>query len=505
MEDRHSILIVDDDESTCRTLVLIFGKKGYETETAGTGREAMEKAQGRFFNLALLDIKLPDMEGVELVAPLKEMHPDLEVIMVTAYASLETAVRALNEGASAYITKPLNMDEVLATVRRALEKQHLVMEKRRAEEQIQRHLQRITALREIDIAITASLDLRVTFNILLDQLTAQLGVDAANVLLFNPHTQTLEYTAGRGFRSRALQHTRLHLGEGHAGLAALERRIVSIPNIAEAEDGLRHSPLLPSEEFIAYYGVPLIAKGQIKGVLEIFHRAPLDSDPEWLDFLEALAGQAAIAVDNATLFDDLQRSNLELTLAYDTTLEGWARALELRDIETEGHTRRVTDMTLRLARTMGMGDGELIHVRRGALLHDIGKMGIPDSVLNKPGPLTDEEWDIMHRHPTYAYELLLPIRFLRPALDIPYCHHEKWDGTGYPRGLKGEQIPLVARVFAVVDVWDALSSDRPYSSAWPEEKVVEYIREQAGKHFDPRVVEMFMKLEMEGRGNGSAS
>jgi PAS domain S-box-containing protein len=365
--------------------------------------------------------------------------------------------------------------------------------RKRADEQIQRQLQRLAALRQIDMTITASLDLRVTLTVFLDQVTSQLQVDAATVLLLNPHTQTLEYAAGRGFRSQVLQHTHLRLGEGHAGRAALERRIVSIPDLTKAENGLRRSPLLPHEEFVAYYAVPLIAKGQIKGVLELFHRSPFDPDQEWLEFLEALASQAAIATDNATLFENLERSNVELTLAYDTTLEGWARALELRDHDTEGHSRRIADMTLRLARAMGVSEAELVHVRRGALLHDIGKMGIPDSILHKPGPLTGEEWEVMHQHPVYAYQMLSSITFLRPALDIPYCHHEKWDGTGYPRGLKGEQIPLAARIFAVVDVWDALRSERPYRPRWPDEKVLQYIQEQAGKHFDPQVVEVFLR------------
>jgi len=232
-------------------------------------------------------------------------------------------------------------------------------------------------------------------------------------------------------------------------------------------------------------------------VLEIFHRAPFGPDPEWLDFLETLAGQTAIAIDNAELFEGLQRSNTELALAYDATIEGWARALELRDRETEGHTRRVTELALRLARAMGVGNAELAHLRRGALLHDIGKMGIPDGILLKPGPLTDAEWALMRQHPQYAYDMLSPIAFLRPALDIPHSHHERWDGTGYPCGLQGEQIPFAARVFAVADVWDALRSDRPYRPAWPEEKTREHIQSLAGTHFDPKVVEIFMELELQ--------
>lgn len=183
-----------------------------------------------------------------------------------------------------------------------------------------------------------------------------------------------------------------------------------------------------------------------------------------------------------------------MTLAYDDTIEGWSRALDLRDRETEGHTQRVTDLTLRMAQRMGMDEQQLTHLRRGALLHDIGKMGIPDSILLKPGSLDDAEWEIMRKHPQYAYDMLYPILYLRPALEIPYYHHEKWDGCGYPHGLSGERIPLAARVFAVADVWDALTSDRPYRPAWSKEKALEYIRSQAGSHFDPQVVKIFFEI-----------
>ncbi len=361
-------------------------------------------------------------------------------------------------------------------------------------EQTEQRLQRLTALRAVDTAITASPDLHLTLDVLLNQVTAQLRVDAADILLLNPHSERLEHAAGRGFRTAALQATRLRLGEGYAGRAALERRIVHIPDLRTRHTDFLRSPLFATEAFISTYCVPLIAKGQVMGVLELFHRAPLVPDPEWLNFLESLAVQAAIAIDNAELFDGLRRSNVELGLAYDATLEGWARALELRDEGTEGHTVRVTEMAVRLARAMGLTEEELVHLRRGALLHDIGKIGVPDRVLLKPGPLTDDEWGIMRNHPIYANGMLMQIAFLHPALDIPFCHHEKWDGTGYPRGLKGEQIPLAARIFAVADVWDALRSDRPYRPAWPEEKVREHIREQSGKHFDPRVVEVFMRM-----------
>jgi response regulator RpfG family c-di-GMP phosphodiesterase len=207
-------------------------------------------------------------------------------------------------------------------------------------------------------------------------------------------------------------------------------------------------------------------------------------------------------VAERVLRDHAQQGVLELAAAYEATLEGWARALDLRDRETEGHSRRVTDLTVRLARAMGISDAECVHIRRGALLHDIGKMGIPDGILLKPFPLSPEEWEIMWRHPTYAQELLAPVEYLRPALDIPYCHHEKWDGTGYPRGLSGEDIPFAARMFAVVDIWDALRSHRPYRPAWSDDKARGHIATLAGSHLDPHVTATFLEmLASPERGN----
>jgi len=356
-----------------------------------------------------------------------------------------------------------------------------------------RRLQQLQSLRAIDAAITGSLDLRLNLKIILDQVITQLGSDAADLLILNKNTLALEYTAGRGFLSNTRQAMRFQVGQGLAGQVALTRRPLSIPFLAQ-EPANDQTASLTTEGFASYYGMPLIAKGQVTGVLEIFHRRPFTPDPEWLEFLKSLTEQSAIAIDNATLFSGLQRTNLELALAYDATIEGWSRAMDLRDKETEGHTQRVTELALTLASSLGLSGEELMHLRRGGLLHDIGKMGVPDHILLKPESLTPEEWVMMKMHPTYAYQMLSSIAYLRPALDIPYCHHEKWDGSGYPRGLKGEQIPLAARIFSVVDVWDALRSDRPYRPAWPEEKVRHHIRALSGTDFDPRVVEVFLNL-----------
>ena len=373
---------------------------------------------------------------------------------------------------------------------------------KRSEQKIKDQLDQLAALRSIDLSITSGVDLGQTLAVILEHVRKQLNIDAATILLLNRRSQTLEFAADVGFNTTALQNTRLKVGEGYAGRAILGTDVLHIADLKTRKTDMLRSPFFKQENFVEYYAVPLIAKGQALGVLEIFQRAPIDAEVDWLDFMHILAGQAAIAIDNAVMFTDLQRTNIELTLAYDKTIEGWAHALHLRDKETEVHTRRVTELTVRLARQIGVSEDELLHMRRGAILHDIGKVAIPDNILLKPGPLTDVEWQLMRQHPSIALEMLQPISYLAPALAIPHAHHEKWDGTGYPMGLAGEQIPIPARIFAIVDVYDALTSNRPYRQAWPQAQVIEYLHLQAGRHFDPEILPRFMEIIAPQDGTG---
>ena len=356
-----------------------------------------------------------------------------------------------------------------------------------------RHLEQVAALHTLDEAITATLDLRVVLQMVLEQAMARLNVDAASILLYRPEDQTLEYGAKRGFHTGALEFTRLHLGEGHAGRAALEQRVVAVLDLPGAMQELTRSPMLAREGFQVYLAVPLIAKEKIQGVLEVFQREAFQPNEEWIQFLESLGRLAAIAIENASLMEGMERVNAELTATIDATLQGWAMALEMRDYETRGHSQRVTDLTMRLGRALGVDNQTLIQLNRGALLHDIGKLAIPDMILKKPGPLDEHEWAVMRQHPELAYHMLSAIPFLQPVLDIPYGHHERWDGQGYPRGLRGEEIPLAARIFAVVDVWDAVTNRRVYHEAWPLPKAVDHLRAGAGTQFDPAIVEVFLR------------
>jgi HD-GYP domain-containing protein (c-di-GMP phosphodiesterase class II) len=361
-------------------------------------------------------------------------------------------------------------------------------------EKIQSQLRRLSALHSVDTAIAATFDLKLTLSVILQHTIEQLEADAADILVLNPTTRLLEFAAGHGFQTGKPQRLPLPIGQGLAGKAAYERRTISIPNLAEqpADSLFAFDFLL--EKFTNYYAVPLIAKGQVKGVLEIYHRSILRPDDEWLDFLANIAGQTAVAIDNSCLFQDLQRTNAELSLADDAAIENWVQVLELSNRESGEHSYRVVDLTIKLARNMGIAGKELIHFRRGAMLHDLGKLGISESILNKPGPLDEEEWKIMRSHPQLAFQLLSSMKYLAPALDIPHYHHERWDGSGYPDSLREEQIPFSARLFAVVDVYDALTSTRPYRPAWLPETALNHISYNSGTLFDPAVVKSFLQV-----------
>jgi PAS domain S-box-containing protein len=358
----------------------------------------------------------------------------------------------------------------------------------------EKRLSQITSLRKIDTSINNSKDLGMTLGVLLEQTCQQLQVDAADVLLCKHDSELLEFQFGQGFRTGLFDRQFIRMNESPAGEAAQTKELVLIGNLAELGNSHSLANASLEEGFISYFAVPLLVRNEIKGVMEVFFRREFTPDRDWVNFLETLAGQAAIAIEQVQLFQGLQHSNQELVQAYDETIEGWVRALDMRDKETEGHSLRVMQLCVNLAAEFEIEGEELIHVRRGALLHDIGKVGVPDHILLKPGKLTDEEWVIMRRHPQLAFDMLSPINYLHPALTIPYCHHEKWDGSGYPRGLKSEEIPLAARIFAIVDVWDALSNDRPYRKAWSKEEILKYIQEQSGTHFDPIVVDAFLRM-----------
>jgi response regulator RpfG family c-di-GMP phosphodiesterase len=357
-----------------------------------------------------------------------------------------------------------------------------------SQKQVQIQMNRLASLHQIDMSINSSSDLSLTLSIVLSNVMTQLDVFAADFVLTERYSNEMKVAAKTGFLSilpdEAVYRNQITL------------RVIKEQKLLYIDFSEKEGPKeWIKEGFKDYWGVPIISKGVVRGVLEVFNKTYKKPDQDWLDFLETLGGQAAIAIENAETFDNLINSNLELQMAYDSTIEGWSKALDLRDKETEGHTLRVTEMAVQFAQKLGISQADIINIRRGSLLHDIGKIGVPDQILLKPGPLTEEEWVIMKQHPITAKHLISGIKYLNGAIDIPYCHHEKWDGTGYPRGLRGNDIPIAARLFAIIDVWDALSSHRPYRAAWPASKIYQHIMQSSGTHFDPDLIPVFLKLQ----------
>ncbi len=352
----------------------------------------------------------------------------------------------------------------------------------------------LRALMSVGQAINSSLGLRRVLEEVMDSLISLMHAERGFLMLRESNGELAVQIA------RGIAHINLD-EEAFKVSKTIVRKVVEsgapvLTTNAQADPRFDAQMSVAAYQLRSILCVPLKLKDDLIGVLYVDNRAHAGIFKENdLELISGFADQAAVAIDSARLFEDLQESHRELEKAYQATLEGWVRALDLRDKETEGHTQRVTILTQRLARSMGVEGDALIHITRGALLHDIGKMAIPDGILLKPGQLTDDERMLIQKHPVYAYEMLSPIAFLVPAIDIPYCHHEKWDGSGYPRGLRGKEIPFAARIFPVVDVWDALTSNRPYRRALPQYEVRARIKADSGKHFDPVVVDAFMEMK----------
>jgi HD-GYP domain-containing protein (c-di-GMP phosphodiesterase class II) len=364
-------------------------------------------------------------------------------------------------------------------------------------DQLEMQQAQISAARSVERAIASSLDLSLTLSVFLDHATAQLNADAAAVILPALSGRDPTMAAARGFRNTNRPVAHLRMDHPLASQAGVGRKTVSIEGSGPTDPRLENQPLMRSEEFAAYFATPLIAHGKVNGVLEIFQRSTQIRDPEWLELLESIAVQGALVIDNAESFQNLQRTHSELAHVCDSTIEGWARAIDLKVQEADGHGLRISELTVRLAEKFGIPVEQLLSIRRGALLHDIGKIGIPDRILWKPDRLSDEEWTLMREHPKYAERLLAPIEFLHSAMDIPKFHHERWDGRGYPYGLSGTDIPLPARLFSIVDVWDSLQARRPFRQPWSPADAVEYLQKESGSQFDPDAVHAFLGILQE--------
>jgi PAS domain S-box-containing protein len=451
MDSSIHILLIEDDPAHAELIRRAFEERGNGAqlviaETLGKARGYLETFQP---SLIIADWRLPDGDSTAFLA---EHHKPAPVIIMTSYGSERNAVDAIKSGALDYIVKSSeSMMDMPHVAERAIQQWLILQEQGRIQLRLAEREAQFRLLAENSSDMISRHDIASTF------------------LYVSPACHTLlGYTSQELIGKQAMLFI-------HPEDAKRIRRLFRSPKWDDPTTGIPYRARHKRGEFIWLETTARVIYDQDKKAVEI--------QASTRDVTERKQAQV-----------ELQRALQDLEEAYDRTIRGWVMALDLRDRETEGHTQRVTEMTVRLARVLDRTDEEIMHIRRGALLHDMGKMGIPDKILQKPGPLTDEEWIVMRCHPQYAYEMLLPINYLKQALIIPYYHHERWDGSGYPLGLKGEDIPLFARLFAVVDVWDALSSDRPYRKAWQPQDVIDYLKQEAGRLFDPDIVERFLPL-----------
>ena len=454
LDDSFDILLIEDEDPHAELIQRAFEDRGDRVRIHRTN----SLAEARFFlskhtaNLIIADWRLPDGESMALLPD----HNDpltVPLILMTSYGNERIAVEALKSGALDYVVKSAeSMMDMPHLAERAIEQWAVRAERA--------HIQK--ALRESESQ----------FRLLAENasdMISRLTTEGAFIYVSPACTATI----------------------GYASEELIGRSILDLIHPEDLQD---FNGFL-SQNISSQTGYMLAYRARHKDGryiwLETSARAILDEKTG--SVMEIQAASRDIS-ERKRAEEELQAAHQDLQEAYERTMEGWVRALDLRDKEIEGHTQRVTELTLKVAHTLGLSDDELKHIRRGALLHDMGKMAIKDEILQKPGPLTDSEWDEMRKHPIHTYNMLFPIAYLRPALDIPYCHHERWDGSGYPRGLKGEEIPLAARLFAIVDVWDALTSDRPYRKHSPHKEVTAYLRKEAGRLFDPNLVEVFLSV-----------
>jgi len=449
-DTNHSILIIDDHLPVRKTIAAILRNYNFNLLFGENGPEGLEIAQQIRPDLILLDVMMPQMSGYEVLETLRAdpRTKEIPVIMITALDDKESRLKGIESGADEYLSKPIDRSELIAriqTIIRLNRYRSLINERERFE--------RLIEISPDGIVVVSQ---------------------EGNILLAN---QTMVHQLGQA----------------------------SVENLLNTQFLENISPEHKKHCFACFQEV-MSFEGGSKTLEAIFLRVDGSEFPAEINAGKfTWDNQPAVQIIVRDITDRkkaelaLQKAHDELIFSYEATLKGWVRALDLRDNETEGHTQRVTKTVMMLAMAMGIKEDGLANIRRGALLHDIGKIGVPDGILHKPGPLSDDEWDIMRQHPVHARNMLAPIPFLQSSIEIPYGHHERWNGAGYPQGLKEDKIPIAARIFAVVDVWDALVSDRPYRKAWPESKVLKYLQDNAGIQFDPEVVKQFISLYQQGK------
>jgi response regulator RpfG family c-di-GMP phosphodiesterase len=510
--------VVDDEPNICELLRELLGQDAYEIDACLSGQDALEKLGQASYDMVISDLKMPGISGIELIRAIKASAPDTATVLITGYATVETAVRALRHGADDYLTKPFNIEELRKVVGRGLEAKHLrqknhqlVQMLQAANQELTRHknelkhevvrtsesllatnqrleqrVQQLNTIMKVTKAITSILDLERLLDFCLKLLGREMEVANSSIMLMRPSGQWLVVKATYGPRGEAVIGQERKLGEGVAGWVAEYREALLV-----GEGGT--GPAFATEYARQYTGksflcVPLVLQERTLGVLNLTGKT--DGQPfteSDRDFVLAIAGQVAVAIENAGLYDTIQQNSF-------SAVQALAESLEARDPYTSGHSSRVTGYAVRVAKSLGVSASSIETLRYAGRLHDIGKLGISEATLHKHGALSEDEWLTIREHPMKGERIIQSLGFLDRARPIVRHHHEQWDGGGYPDGLKGEEIPFLTRILSVADCYDAMTSQRPYRSAMSHTEAVRELEAGAAHQFDPDVVRQFVEV-----------
>ena len=521
-ESRPRVLVVDDEPNICDLLNELLSRQGYVIETCLNGQEALTKVRAGAYDMVISDLKMPGINGIELIRTVKSESPDTATVLVTGFATVETAVEALRFGADDYVTKPFNIEELRKVVGRGLETRQLRRQNnelvdllKSANTELSRHknelkhevvrtsetllstntrleqrVQQLNAIMKVTEAITSILDLGRLLDFCLKLIGREMAVENSSIMLAQPGGQTLVVKASYGPRADKVMGQERRYGEGVAGWVAEYKEMLLVSDVSE-------SPVFSTEFSTDYTGVsflcvPLVLQERTLGVLNLTGKTNgepfTDADR---DFVHAIAGQIAVAIDNARLYDTIQQNSFN-------AVQALAESLEARDPYTSGHSARVTDYAVRVAKTLGVSDTSMQTLRYASRLHDIGKLGIDEATLHKNDELSDDEWGMIREHPVKGERIVQWLGFLDRAKPVVRHHHERWDGSGYPDGLKGEEIPFLTRILSVADCYDAMTSQRPYRSALSRHEALTELDCEKSKQFDPAIVHQFSRVIMNG-------
>jgi putative nucleotidyltransferase with HDIG domain len=500
MPNAHRVLVVDDNEVFCDVLCQVLTEEGYTADKVFTAEDALARMRETPYHLLLVDLKLPGMSGIELLRAVRAQTPETDVVTITSFASMETAVEAIRLGARDYLIKPFEeIEMVTRVVNRVFEKRRMLLENDRLSREVQlknasleHYVKRLSALNSIGQALHSILDLRELLTFFIHAVAAQLQAERVSLLLFEKNSDKLVIMASVGIDDDLAQKVRIRRGEGVAGWVAEHGEPLLIEDIDRDHRFAGHRERSSgTDSFIAaplVLSVPIRFHHRTLGVITVNNRigGGVFTDED-LEFVTNLASQAAVAAEHALMFQELRETRFEAIMAL-------AEAIEFKDASTGRHSDRLLTLAISVADRMGLTAKQKDLLRYAAVLHDIGKIGVPEHILRKPASLSSEEYAVIREHPRLGAQILRKISFLQDAVQVVFTHHEWYDGTGYPGGLAGEKIPIVSRIVAIMDAYDAMISDRPYRKALGHAQAIAQLRAFAGRQFDPQIVEIFLSV-----------